>query len=529
MHLSTDLLLRAKYSQAAGIHRIVPEAVCQPTNEHELLEALSWARSRGLAVTPRGAGSAMDGSSVGEGLIVDMTRYDATAARFDSDSRAVWLSAAVTLGQLEAAAKPHGLRFGPDPSSSEWVSLGGVIGTNAAGPRSYSLGPVSSWVQSLRLVTSDGTLLLERGHDPDTNHPVVQRWHSDAEPVLAKHRDAVRSRWPRSRKNTAGYALDRYWKSGDLIDLVIGAEGTLGIVTEALVRLDRVPEYRATLRVLLEDREAVASAVTALTPVRPTAVELLDRSLLRFVSDEAVANHGPAIRTVGALLLVELEDHEPRALTSRVLLAQQSLSSIALSVETAESEAEAALLQHVRHSASATLSAIDDGRRSMQVVEDGCVPIERLSEYLNGVQRICDGAAIELAMFGHAGDGHVHVNLLPDTTQNGWLDRVSGVFEKVTKLVIELGGSPAGEHGAGRLRAGVLPQLLGPEAMECFVAIKRAFDPDCRFNPGVILADKYPAFERLKLGPNCHPLPAGVEAQLRSTEIERKWGENRWA
>jgi D-lactate dehydrogenase len=131
-------------------------------------------------------------------------------------------------------------------------------------------------------------------------------------------------------------------------------------------------------------------------------------------------------------------------------------------------------------------------------------------------------------MFGHAGDGHVHVNLLPDPAQAGWLDRVREVFMQVSAALLELGGTPAGEHGAGRLRAGLLPRFLGEEALSCFEAIKYAFDPQRRFNPGVILPGGHDPFGALKLGADAVPLPGGIEARLRQIEEERRWGESRW-
>src|SRR5690606_28891204 len=165
------------------------------------------------------------------------------------------------LAQLRQAAAVHRLRFGPDPSSGAWARLTAMMATNAAGPRSHRLGAVDRWVESLNLETGEGPLRLSRGVPPDPEHPVVQRWFGAAEPILERHRRAVMARWPRTRKNTAGYGLARYWNSGELLDLVIGSEGTLGVITEATLRLEPIPAASATLRVILASRDDLSEAV----------------------------------------------------------------------------------------------------------------------------------------------------------------------------------------------------------------------------------------------------------------------------
>jgi FAD/FMN-containing dehydrogenase len=204
------------------------------------------------------------------------------------------------------------------------------------------------------------------------------------------------------------------------------------------------------------------------------------------------------------------------------------MRDLALDVRIARGDTEIDELWAIRHGASAALAAIADGRRSLQVVEDGCVPPLALADYLDAVDSASRSSGIDAIMFGHAGDGHVHVNLLPDPHEHGWLDRVREIYRAVNEALLRLGGTPAGEHGAGRLRAGSLEALLGPEAMACFAAIKRAFDPDGRFNPGVILPDGHDPFDRLKVGANAPLLPEGIEAELRRIEEQRRWGESRW-
>lgn len=525
--IRTDLETRALYSQAAGIQRILPAAVARPTDRDALEAALSWAAERGLGVTPRGAGSAMDGSSIGAGLVLDCSALD-SRLEIDPLGRTARVGCAVSLGTLESAASTHGLRFGPDPSSAAWATVGGVIGTNAAGARSFKLGAVDGWVETLCLITDDGPLHLVRGQAPDPGHPAIARWTRDALPILSQHREAVLARWPQTRKNTAGYALKRYWESGDLIELVIGAEGTLGVVVEATLRLEERPAARSSLRIRLEHRDDLVPVIEAIAACNPTTLELLDRTFLRFVAPALIEIGEQHLARADALLLVDLEGSGSAEVEAMVARARGALAGLAVTLEVATEPDEIAHLWAVRHRASPFLAALDDGRASLQVIEDGCVPLAALAAYLRAVERAGAQHGVDLVMFGHAGDGHVHVNLLPNLERPDWLQVVRAVHDEVFEALLRLGGTPAGEHGAGRLRTAVLERLLGPEAMSCFHAVKQAFDPAGRFNPGVIVADGDDPFAHLKHGANAAPLPPGVADRLAGVEISRGYADSRW-
>ncbi len=469
----------------------------------------------------------MDGSSIGAGLVLDCAALD-LRLEIDPLARTARVGCGVSLGALDGAASEYGLRFGPDPSSAAWATIGGVIGTNAAGPRSYKLGAVDAWVDALCLITDDGPLELARGQAPDPQHPVIQRWTRDALPILAHHREAVRARWPRTRKNTAGYSLWRFWQSGELIDLVIGAEGTLGVLMEASLRLETRPTARASLRVRLEHRNDLVSVIEILEACKPTTIELLDRTFLQFIAPTIAEISGQDLADAAALLLVDLEGDDAAAVESMVSDARELLRDRRVSLEVATEPNEIQRLWSIRHRASPLLAALDDGRVSLQVIEDGCVPVSALGAYLETVEQVATAHGVDVVMFGHAGDGHVHVNLLPDLGHPDWVTAVRAIHEEVFEALLALGGTPAGEHGAGRLRSHVLERLLGPEAIACFHAVKQAFDPAGRFNPGVIVGSAGDPFSQLKYGAAAVALPAGVAKHLAAVEIGRHYAESRW-
>jgi FAD/FMN-containing dehydrogenase len=523
----TDLRARAAYAEAAGIYRILPSAVCLPADIEDLRRLVCWAADHRMSLTPRGAGSAMSGGNVGEGVIVDLTRM---TGRLDVDvgKQAAVTAAGVTLAALNAAAGPYQLRLPPDPSSGRWATLGGMVATNAAGARSVRYGSVREWVDALTLVTSDGeTITLRRGESQGArpNAAALSRFGREAAPVIQESAPLITARFPRTRKNSSGYALDAYLHSGDLVDLVIGAEGTLGIVIEIEWRLDLIPPCRAGLRIALRSLDHLGPAVAAVTSCQPSALELLDRTFLDLVGTDTLAGTGLRFPGAEAVLLVELERNDTESLRHALEQATALTRPLAVSVDTAFSAAAAERLWAIRHAASPLLAGLSEHRRSLQVIEDGCVPPERMGDYIRAVRQAARDRGLAIVMFGHAGDGHVHVNLLPEIGRQGWEAAMASLLDEVTETIIRLGGTPSGEHGDGRLRANSLTRVYGNEIVELFRRVKQSFDPLGIFNPGIILPTGEPPISRLKVGANALPLPPDLERSLR--EIERTGGYGR--
>ena len=510
----TDHRARAAYAEGAGIFRIVPAAVAVPLDREDLASLAHWASAHRMPLVPRAAGSAMGGGNVGDGLIVDLTALP-RRIELDGGGRRARAAASVTLAELNIAALDAGLRLPPDPSSGRWATLGGMLSTNAAGARTVRYGSVRPWIEAAELVTADGeTVELRRGRPPQPRSRTIERFEADAAPAIRAAAELVRARFPRTRKNASGYALDAWLASGDVLDLVIGAEGTLGFVTAAEWRLDPVPGARAALRVALPSLDVLADAVGALLAHEPSAVELLDRTFL-----ELVGEAGPE-----AVLLVEIErDDEPSA-RAAVDAAAAAVEPWAAGIDTGLTAAAADRLWALRHAASPILAGLPETRRSLQVIEDGCVPVERMGEYVRAVREAAAARGLAVVIFGHAGDGHVHVNLLPELARAGWEAAVAALLEDVTDALVRLGGTPSGEHGDGRLRASLLGRIYGEEIVAFFARVKRAFDPLGILNPGVILPDLEagPPIRGLKAGAQAVSLPDDIARELR--RIEQRGG-----
>ena len=511
----TDRRARAAYAEGAGIFRILPAAVCVPTDREDVASVIHWAGTHGVSLVPRGAGSGMGGGNVGDGVILDLTALP-RRLELDAARRSARTSASVRLSELNFEADSAGLRLPPDPSSGAWATAGGMVSTNAAGARSVRYGSVRRWVEAVEMVTADGEVVeLRRGTRPAAR--AIERFEAETAPLIQEASDEIVARFPRTRKNSSGYALDHYLATGDPLDLVIGSEGTLGVITAVEWRLDDVPAARGGLKISLRSLDALAEVVAALLRTDPSAVELLDRTFLELVGEGGAE----------AVILVELERETEQEVRAAVSAAARLVRPWASSVDTGLTADAARRLWSLRHAASPILAGLPEEQRSLQVIEDACVPVERMGEYVRAVREAAAARGIPVVIFGHAGDGHVHVNLLPRVTDPGWETSVAILLEEVTDVVVGLGGTPSGEHGDGRLRASLLSRVYGREITALFERVKRSFDPVGIFNPGIILPSGEPPVSHLKVGSQAIALPEDIAHELRRIEQKGGYGRSR--
>jgi FAD/FMN-containing dehydrogenase len=434
----------------------------------------------------------------------------------DPDARTARCGASVTYRALNDAAQPYGLHLPPDPSSGAFATLGGMAATNAAGSHSVKYGTMRRWVRALEFVTADG----ETGRAEGESHgrtAAEQRFFRDVAPAICDRAADLAAAAPRTPKNSSGYALDAFAKSGRTADLLVGSEGTLAVITAVEVALAPLPAERTTLLVTLGSLDRVGPAVLALRPLGPSAVELLDRTYLDFVRGAAQRHLAAGTE---AVLLVEFEGSGREA--------ADAVRDIATSVELADDPAAVGKLWELRHLASPILASLPDDLRSLQVVEDGCVPPEKLASYITALRAAARDCGFEIVIFGHAGDGHLHANLLADVTAADFAARLAACLERVTAEQLALGGTPAGEHGDGRLRAPFVERTFGTAYADLCRRTRRAWDPGGVLNPGVKILERGEAAalraEALKVGARAPALPAGIAAKLREIERSAGWG-----
>ncbi len=452
---------RAVYSESAGIQRILPAAIAIPVDVDDLVALLEWAKAEGAGLIPRGSGSSMSGAAVGPDVIVDLSRWK----RVDDsriDERRLIVQPGAICGEVQRIARLKGLRFPVSPSSAAFCTIGGMTATNAAGAHTLAYGAMREWVSAIDWIGPLGR--RERA------------CHSEAARHLARASHPERS----VRKNSSGYFTE-----GDEMDLLVGSEGTLGFFASIELRLTEAPKSTAGVMGAFPSLVAATEAAIRARESGAAACELLDRTFLEFIAKQ-VPRFAQGDVAIEAILLADAEGaDEGEAVAIAERIAQGFTVAGATEVRVAETHEERQQLWDLRHAASPILGRLSEQLKSMQIVEDGCVPPARLGEYVAGLRAAFAAQRIRGVVFGHAGDAHVHANALVDLNEPDWRVRIENLLDEVTSLVASLDGTLAGEHGDGRLRSRLLDRVFPAERLAAFEAVKRRYDPDGRMNPGV--------------------------------------------
>jgi len=520
-----DALARAVYSEAAGVARIVPRAVAVPEDADDVVSLVRWAAATRVPLIARGSGSSMANGAVGDGVIVDLGRLDSISHPAPG-ARHIVAGAAAVRDRIQRAALDIDMTFPVDPSSSAFATIGGMVATHAAGSRTVKYGPLREWIEGVECVFGDGTRSWLRRGGAVPAVPALERFVRSVAPQLIAS-PAAALRLHGVRKNASGYALDAFARTGDLVDLIIGSEGTLAIITAVEVRLTPLPFATASLLAGFADLEhAVATAVT-LAERGASAVELLDRTFLEIAESGGRSLALPA--GLEAVLIVEAETQDEMEVRHFVESLKDACSEGgAVHVETAMSPADETRIWGLRHAASPILNELAPRLQSMQLIEDGCVPPAKFAEYVREVRAALARARFRGVIFGHAGDAHAHVNALVDTGEADWRARCEQLLEDVTALVARLGGTLTGEHGDGRLRTPLMARVWPAEVLALFAATKAAFDPDGVLNPGVKVAlPEATALGAIKYDPSLDALPAEAREVLDLVVREKAWARHR--
>ncbi len=515
----------AVYSEAAGIAQIIPRAVAVPEDAEDVAALVQWAHQEGVPLIPRGSGSSMAGGAVGDGVIVDVSGLDAVEA-VNVEARTIRCGPGALRDEIDARARAAGLCFPVDPSSGAYCTVGGMASTNSSGAHTLRYGSMRAWVEALDCVFADGSRgEVRRGAPAPATEPVRRFLLTAPELIAAEH--ATPSRHAGVRKESSGYGLSAFAESTELVDLLVGSEGTLVLIMGLELRL--APLHAATASVLgaFDSLEQAVVAAASATLAGASACELLDRTFLD-VARKGGANV-PAPEQAEAVLLAEVEGHSAEECQERARALERGFrdagaSTVMLALDPATEHA----MWELRHAASPILARLDPSLKSMQFIEDGCVPPPRLAEYVQGVRAALARQSLRGVIFGHAGDAHVHVNPLIDVTQPDWRARVDALLAEVTALAASLGGTVSGEHGDGRLRAPLLPQVWSAAALDRFAQVKRAFDPLDILNPGAKIATVGErAVDRVKYDPALAPLPDAARRVLAMVERDRAYARPR--
>jgi FAD/FMN-containing dehydrogenase/Fe-S oxidoreductase len=475
----TSARRRAEYSTDASLYRVPPRLVAFPRHPDEVVAVVATCLELGVPVTARGAGTSIAGNAVGPGVVMDLSRHLGRVRALDPEAATARVEPGVVLDDLQAAARPHGLRFGPDPSTHSRCTLGGMIGNNACGSRALAYGRTADSILELEVVCGTGQR-LRAGPGAAAAVPGLAA-------VVRAGLGTIRTQFGRFGRQGSGYALEHLLpeRGGDLARALAGSEGTLAVVLGATVRLVRAPAATTLVVLGYPDMATAADAVGTVLPLRPVACEGIDARIV-----EVVRRRGrpvPALPAGGGWLLVELgggSAAEAAAAAGRLVAAA---AGDALASRVLADPAEAAAIWRIREDGSGFGGRSPAGAPAWAGWEDAAVPPERLGAYLRDFEALLAAHGLGGIPYGHFGDGCLHLRIdFPFDRPEGRAVYRSFV-ERAAELVAGYGGSMSGEHGDGRARSELLPRMYRPDALEVMAAVKAVLDPRDLLNPGVLV------------------------------------------
>ena len=505
-HLVGEVLTSADarryFSTDASILTVTPALVMYPRNEADMRKTARFAwqlaeRGRIVPLTARGAGTDQSGAALGAGIIVAFPAHMNRLLELDDKSGLITVEPGANFGKIQQTLKTHGRFLPPFPASLEYSTIGGAVSNNAGGEKSLKYGSMRNYVRGLRVVLANGEV-IETGRlsKKDLNKKLgltsfEGEIYRALDALLEEHRDVVAKMDPDVTKNASGYCLSEVrHKDGsfDLTPLFVGSQGTLGVITSVTLATE---PFNAAPSLFVAGFENADQAQTAILELRglsemPSSIEMVDGNLLSLVDRLNPNQLGNAIaRPYAAFTLFVEFDCGERAKKKALKKAKKILDKYAATVTLEENVDAQDKLWAVRHS-TATIMAHAEGRlKSLPLIEDGIVPPERFAEYVKGLQDILARNHLQAAVWGHAGDGHLHAQPFLDLSQVGDRQVAFRLIEEHFQLVNELGGSLSGSHGDGRLRAPYLPKMYGAEIYDLFRKVKQIFDPYGIMNPGV--------------------------------------------
>lgn len=435
------------FDASFGLHK--PEVVCQPMSSAEVAGIVRIANENLIPVVPRGRGTSLSGGPlpVRGGIVLDFSRWN-TKLVIDGENLTATVSPGVITSEINAAANEIGLMYPPDPSSAHVSTIGGNLAENAGGPRGLKYGVTKDYVLGLEVVTAEGKIVRTGGQ---------------------------------TVKNVTGY---------DLSKLIVGSEGTLAIITEAVLRLIPKPKASLTSMVLFDEIVDAGRAISKVlsSGIMPSKMEIMDQSSI--IAVEEYASLGLPT-DVEAILLIELDGH-PAAIKEEMEQVSAACMAVgARTVKVARDKEEEAELWQARKLVSPAIVKI----KPTKISEDATVPRSQIPEMFRRLKAIREKYDIHLVVFGHAGDGNLHPNIIADQRDEEEMRRVELAVAEIFKAAVELGGTLSGEHGIGTMKSHFMEMELGVDGLAMMKSIKDAWDPKNILNPGKIFPTAGERFE----------------------------------
>jgi FAD/FMN-containing dehydrogenase len=495
--------VRKYFSTDASVFEITPSLVVYPKNTQDVRKVtrFSWQlaeKGHLLPITARGRGSDQSCAAIGQGIILVFPAHMNRLLELDIKQQVARVQPGIIFRTFQEAVQTHGMFLPPFPSSLDYATIGGAVANNSAGEKTVKYGSMRQYVKSVEVVLANGEVIqTERISKKELQRRkgltsfegeiyrqldglILDNWELINQSALSRE----------VTKNSAGYALSQVkLKDGsfDLTPLMVGSQGTLGIVTEAIVGLAPYNPRTTLFKVNLPDLENATTVFANLLQLGPSALEVVDRNLLEFLGRVSPTRlKGLVEQPYPALvLLAEFDDEKDAAQVKKAKKAEKMLRQMGLEYVGTQNYEEQQRLWTIRHSAAAVLWHTEGSAKALPIIEDGIVPRDKFPEFVHQTYELFEKHNLQVAIWGHAGDANLHMEPFLDLAKLGDRQKVFKIMEEYYDMVLSLGGSTSGEHNDGRLRGAFLPKVYGQEMYDLFTQVKKIFDPYGTLNPGV--------------------------------------------
>jgi anaerobic glycerol-3-phosphate dehydrogenase C subunit len=485
-----DDLSRTLYSSGACLYRVKPMAVVQPRNKSDVVKIVRYAAGRNIPLTARGAGTSRVGNELGEGIVLDFSRYMSRLLEVNPFEKWVRVEPGIVQAALNNAIKSHKLFFPVDPSTKNHCTIGGMIANNSSGPHAVKYGATRDNVLSVDVVLASGEVLTTGPVAKERPVSENRRIYQEISDILNRYQTPLEDEKPFTVKNSSGYDLWRICKNDvmDLTSLFVGSEGTLGLISEAKLRLWPLPGKTLGGLVYFDNLEKVGPATVRILQYSPNMLEIIERRILDLAREQRTELRPYIPEGIEAVLFVEFEGGNDEQLRARFAQVEKALSEdkLAMDMKVAMDQKDMTMLEKVRAISGPILNKTKGPKRPVAFIEDAAVHPSRLPQYIQGLREIFRRHDADAGIYGHAGDGNMHLMVFLDLRQEAEVRKMISIADATYDLVLSLKGTISGEHGDGRLRTYYTKQQY-PRLYHAFVEIKTLLDRENILNPGSVV------------------------------------------
>lgn len=507
-----DPAARALYSTDASNYRQVPIGLVVPRDTQDMIAAMAVCRDYDVPVLARGAGTSLAGQTCNAAVVLDCSQYMRTITRVDGQARRAWVEPGVVLDRVREAAEVYDLTFAPDPATHSRCTIGGMIGNNSCGVHALMGGKTVDNIESLDVLLYDGTRMQVGATSVAERDAAIRgggrvgQIYAGLKVLSEEYADEIRVRFPRIPRRVSGYNLDELLPENgfNVARALVGSEGTCVTVLGAELKLVPSPQFRQLVVLAFEDQFVAADAVPSILAAAPIGLEGFDGLLVDMMQRKGLALEDIGLLPAGrGFLLVEFGGWtEADALSQVRSFASEANALPGLLGLRMFAGSEAARVWKVREQALGATVFVPGQPHSWEGWEDAAVPPEALGSYLRQLQKLMASYGYRSPMYGHFGQGCVHMRINFDLSTAAGLQKYRQFIEEAADIVLAHGGSLSGEHGDGQSRAALLPKMFGPRLIKAFQRFKALWDPRNRMNPGKLIdpVAVYSPIENIRTG-----------------------------